>query len=70
MIGLESDKNVAIVHCTFVQISYFRSKYKYRSSTAVPSDHVTSPQSLLHEESVVDRFIKVANHLVGNVDIP
>jgi len=36
-----------------------RSKYKYRSSTAVPSDHVTSPQSLLHEESVVDRFIKV-----------
>ena len=52
-----------------VQISYARSKYKYRSSTAVPSDHVTSPQSLLHEESVVDRFIKVADYLVGNVDI-
>ena len=48
---------------------YARSKYKYRSSNAVPSDHVTSPQSLLHEESVVDRFIKVAEHLVGNVDI-
>ena len=44
-----------------VQISHARSKYKYRSSAAVPSDHVTSPQSLLHEESVVDRFIKVAD---------
>ena len=52
-----------------VKISLSRSKYKYRSSATVPSDHVTSPQSLLHEESVVDRFIKVADYLVGNVDI-
>jgi len=35
-----------------------RSKYKYRSSN-IPSDNLTSPESLLHEESVVDRFIKV-----------
>jgi len=35
-----------------------RSKYKYRSSN-IPSDNLASPESILHEESVVDRFIKV-----------
>ena len=39
-------------------ICFLRSKYKYRSSN-IPSDNLTSPESLLHEESVVDRFIKV-----------
>ena len=39
-----------------------RSKYKYRSSN-IPSDNLASPESILHEESVVDRFIKVKNHL-------
>mgnify|MGYP007048737030 CR=1 FL=1 len=40
-----------------------RSKYKYRSSN-IPSDNLASPESLLHEESVVDRFIKVTNNFL------